>query len=100
MINPVGRYLVHSYIYYHLDNSVIADSEYDKMAKYILEHYDELDHPHKHLISKDALEAGTMLLREDEYPAIVRDTAKMVKKGLIGTEEKKQMFSSLDEFFG
>ena len=82
MINPVGRYLVHSYIYYHLDNSVIADSEYDKMAKYILEHYDELDHPHKHLISKDALEAGTMLLREDEYPAIVRDTAKMVKKGL------------------
>jgi len=100
MINPVGRYLVHSYIYYHLDNSVIADSEYDQMAKYILEHYDELDHPHKHLISKDALEAGTMLLREDEYPAIVRDTAKMVKKGLIGTEEKKQMFSSLDEFFG
>ena len=66
MINPVGRYLVHSYIYYHLDNSVIADSEYDQMAKYILEHYDELDHPHKHLISKDALEAGTMLLREDE----------------------------------
>ena len=94
MINPVGRYLVHSYIYYHLDNSVIADSEYDKMAKYILEHYDELDHPHKHLISKDALEAGTMLLREDEYPTIVKDTAKMVKKGLIGKET-----SSLDEFF-
>ena len=83
MNNPIGKYLVHSYIYYHLDNSVITDSEYDEMAKYILEHWDDLEHPHKHLISKDALQAGTMLLRDDEYPTIVKDTAKMMKNEKI-----------------
>ena len=86
MNNPIGKYLVHSYIYYHLDNSVIADSEYDEMAKYILEHYDELEHPHKHLISKDALVAGTFLLPEDEYPTIVKDTARLVKNGKINID--------------
>ena len=76
------------------------------MAKYILEHWNELEHPHKKLIDKDSLNAGTMLLREDEYPTIVKDTARMVKNGLIETEdsatlpeEKKQLFSNLDEFF-
>ena len=107
MINPIGRYLVHSYIYYHLDGSIISDGKYDEMAKYILEHWNELEHPHKKLIDKSSLEAGTMLLREDEYPTIVKDTARMVKNGLIETEdsvtlpeEKKQLFSNLDEFFG
>jgi len=94
MINPIGRYLVHSYIYYQLDNSVISDGDYDSMAKYILEHWDDLEHPHKHLISKEALSAGTMLLRDDEYPTIVKDTARMVKKGLIGKET-----NTLDTFF-
>jgi len=83
MNNPIGRYLVHSYIYYQLDNSVISDGKYDKMAKYILEHWDDLEHPHKHLISKDALQAGTFLLSEDDYPTIVKDTAKMMKNGKI-----------------
>jgi len=83
MNNPIGKYLVHSYIYYQLDNSVISDGDYDKMANYILEHYDELEHPHKHLISKDALMAGTFLLSEDDYPTIVKDTAKMMKNGKI-----------------
>lgn len=95
MINPIGRYLVHSYIYYQLDNSVISDGEYDKMAKYILEHWDDLEHPHKHLISKDALQAGTFLLPEDEYPTIVKDTARMVKNNKIKTSET----TSLDTFF-
>lgn len=83
MNNPIGKYLVHSYIYYQLDNSVISDGDYDKMANYILEHYDELEHPHKHLISKDALKAGTFLLAEKDYPTIVKYTARMVKNGKI-----------------
>ena len=32
MINPIGRYLVNSYMYYHLDDSKSSDAEYDKMA--------------------------------------------------------------------
>jgi len=91
MNNPIGKYLVHSYIYYQLDNSVISDGEYDKLAKYILEHWDDLEHPHKHLISKDALQAGTMLLKDDEYPTIVKDTARMVKNNKIKIDNKQQI---------
>jgi len=91
MNNPIGKYLVHSYIYYQLDNSVISDGEYDKLAKYILEHWDDLEHPHKHLISKDALQAGTMLLKDDEYPTIVKDTARMVKNNKIKIDNEQQI---------
>jgi len=91
MNNPIGKYLVHSYIYYQLDNSVISDGEYDKLAKYILEHWDDLEHPHKHLISKDALQAGTMLLKDDEYPTIVKDTARMIKNNKIKIDNEQQI---------
>ena len=104
MINPIGRYLVHSYIYYHLDDSKISDGDYDKLAQYILENWDTLEHPHKHLLNKETLAAGTCLIQR--YPTIVKDTAMMVKNGLIEiedsatlSEEKKQLFSNLDTFF-
>ena len=97
MNNPIGKYLVHSYLYYHLHTSRISDGEYDDLAKYILEHWDDLEHPHKHLLSKDMLEAGTCLIKE--YPQIVKDTAMMVKSGDLTDEKPKEMFSSLDTFF-
>ena len=91
MNNPIGKYLVHSYIYYQLDNSIISDGEYDKMAKHILENWDDLEHPHKHLISKDALQAGTFLLPEDEYPTIIKDIAIMMKKNKIKIDNEQQL---------
>lgn len=83
MNHLISQYLVHSYLYYQLDNSTVSDGEYDNLAKQILENWDNIEHPHKHLISKDALHAGTFLLSEDEYPTIVKDTAKMMKNKKI-----------------
>ena len=56
-------YLVHSYLYYRLDDSVITDEEFDTLCKELLKRIsngnDEIPNEFKELISKDALDAGT-----------------------------------------
>ena len=58
-----------AYAYYELDKSLISDTEFDLLAKQILEDWDNIIHMHKYLLTKDMLEAGTYL---GEYPNLVR----------------------------
>ena len=69
MQHPISRYMMASYAYYVEDDPIISDAMFDQCAKSILEHWDTLDHPHKHLLSKEMLEAGTYL---GKYPEIVK----------------------------
>ena len=48
-----------SYAYYKLDKNLITDHEFDQLGKDILANYDNIEHMHKHLVSKDDLTAGT-----------------------------------------
>jgi len=64
----VPWYLIGSYAYYVEDNPIFSDAFYDGMAKTILERWDEIEHYHKELLGKDALEAGSYL---GEYPSII-----------------------------
>lgn len=57
--NPVEQYLIHSYIYYVLDDSIISDHLYDALCHWMYHHYEELVSEHLHLVDKDALKAGT-----------------------------------------
>lgn len=69
-------YLASSYSYYLRYTSLLSDEVYDKMCLYLLENYDKLEHPHKHLVTKEMLQAGTGYnLKEEDYPLIVRITA-------------------------
>lgn len=52
-------YLEHSYRYYNLDEPIISDYEFDTLCKRLLDRWDELKHPFKHLTDESALEAGT-----------------------------------------
>jgi len=61
----VPWYLMASYAYYVQDNPLLSDSQFDRLARKMLEHWDKIDHMHKHLISVDDLKAGTYL---GEYP--------------------------------
>lgn len=66
------KYLMASYVYYILDQNVMPDMEYDELARYLLEHYDEFEHQHKHLVTKEDLSAGTLFaLKEEDYPRMV-----------------------------
>ena len=69
MKNPVAKYLMCSYAYYVLDKNLITDQEFDELGKHILDNCDAIDHPHKYLLTKDMLVAGTYL---GEYPNIVK----------------------------
>jgi hypothetical protein len=68
----VNYYLLASYCYYLLDESPLTDDAFDYLCKRLLDVFDQVEHQHKHLITKADLEAGTCLLREDQFPLIVR----------------------------
>ena len=63
--NKISMYLMAAYAYYHEDNPIMSDWDFDNLSKYLLENIDDMTHVHKHLITKDDLRAGTYL---GEYP--------------------------------
>jgi len=68
MKNPIAKYLMCAYAYYELNTNLITDTEFDQLAKNILANYDNIDHMHKHLVTKKDLDAGTYL---GKYPNMV-----------------------------
>lgn len=55
----IAWYLMSSYGYYQKDESLLSDPVYDKMCKYILDNWENLNHKLKYLVPKESLHAGT-----------------------------------------
>ena len=73
----VPYYLMASYAYYKLDDTFMSDEAFDTICTNLLKHWDEVEHRHKHLIQKDALQAGTgYALPFDTFPKIIKESAK------------------------
>ena len=80
MKNPVHKYLMCSYAYYNLCESLIPDEDFDNLAKKILAEYDQWkDHPH--CPSPDDLRAGTYL---GSYPTIVEQATLLFVREISG----------------
>ena len=79
----VPWYLMASYAYYKEDNPIFSDSFFDEMGKTMLAVWDDIEHFHKHLITKDDLKAGSYL---GEYPPRVKGGLESVRETLL---EKK-----------
>jgi hypothetical protein len=75
-----------SYAYYQLDESFMTDHEFDMLAKWLLENYDNIEHSHKKLVSKDDLRAGTYL---GEYPDIVVQASMIYRDRILGNKNTK-----------
>ena len=69
----VPYYLMFSYLYYEKNVSLIEDTEFDKLCQTLLEKYDNVEHMHKHLVSKEALTAGTGY--DIVYTNMIKDSA-------------------------
>lgn len=65
----VPWYLMAAYAYYVEDNPILEDHTFDRLAKKMLDHWDEIEHMHKFHITKDSLAAGTFL---GDYPTRIR----------------------------
>jgi len=73
----VSHYLMASYLYYILNSDTpLSDSQFDQLARKLLKEWKTIDHPHKKLLSKSSLRAGTLFdLSKKEYPQIVKNCA-------------------------
>jgi hypothetical protein len=81
----VGWWLMASYLYYVHHESLLSDACYDDMARVIKASWDKLTHPHKHLITRHDLEAGTLYaLKPEDYPLMTRAAAKACVKASWG----------------
>lgn len=68
----VSHYLMASYCYYQQDCSPMSDEAFDYLCVRIERSYTRIEHPHKGLVDREALTAGTCLLAEKKYPSRVR----------------------------
>lgn len=75
----VNLYLMSSYLYYILSQSgLLTDDEYDLCCKLLDEHWDSIEHQHKHIIDRASLSATTgFTLKESDYPLIVKHAARL-----------------------
>jgi NAD-dependent DNA ligase len=79
----VPYYIMAAYAYYKEDDPIISDSTFDKLASFILENYDNINHPHKVYLDQSTLEAGTYL---GEYPRLAIDALKDLRKTISKKE--------------
>lgn len=75
----VPWYLMAAYAYYEQDDPILSDRTFDLLAKKILEHWDEIEHRHKDVLTKDMLEAGTFI---GDYPSMIKGATESVRKDL------------------
>jgi NAD-dependent DNA ligase len=74
----IPYYLMFSYLYYEKNISLIDDGEFDKMCRTLLEKYDDLEHMHKHLVTKGDLTAGTGY--GIKYTEIIKNSAMTLER--------------------
>jgi len=90
-ITPINRkfieYLMSSCLYYEEDAHVLSDYQYDVLCKELLEGWDDVDHYHKHLITKEDLQAGTGYAIK--YPLIVVGAARLWHRQCVKSRETK-----------
>lgn len=69
--------LMASYAYYVLDKPLISDGVFDNACRELLEHWDQAEHRHKHLIDQDSLRSGSLFqLSDEDYPLITKYAAR------------------------
>jgi len=75
-------FLISSYCYYRLDDPIMRDKDFDYLTLRLKAAWSEVEHPHKHLVVEDNLNAATGF--DIAYPTIVKHVA----MGIIKSDEK------------
>ena len=89
----VAYFLIASYLYYVHDVSIISDALYDEICETLYAHWDDVEHPHKKLIDREALKAGTgYYIAHDQYPGMTRAAACALVNNEWGTHLKPGNF--------
>ena len=84
----VPWYLIASYAYYVEDKPILSDQQFDRLAKRLLEHWDEVEHRHKDYLNLDMISAGTYM---GDYPPQTQGAVAELRKTLQETKPRKQL---------
>lgn len=72
----IAHYLIHSFLYYECDASIIADHTFTLLCKGIVSHWDTIEHPHKWMVHVGTLREGCYSgFYLKKYPTIVMSSA-------------------------
>lgn len=76
----VPWWLMASFLYYHVDvPPILSDGMFDELSVFLAERWDSISHPHKDIISRADLAAGSgYAISKDRYPAIVVNAARRI----------------------
>lgn len=77
----VPWYLMASYAYYEQDDPIFSDAVFDRLARRMIERWDEIEHRHKDHITLDMLSAGTYI---GEYPKQVEGALDQIRGACRG----------------
>lgn len=89
----VSHFLLASYCYYQMDKSPMTDPAYDLLCRRLLQEYDKIEHPHKHLITTDMLISGTAYnIGEHDYPLIVSTGAEKYFANCISGRLREELY--------
>ena len=75
-------YLFCSYLYYKEDLSPMPDEHFDALCSSLAKCFDQVNHRHKDLVTKQDLEAGTGYAIQ--YPTIVMGAARAWYRDMMG----------------
>jgi len=77
----VPWFLMAAYAYYEEDDNIVSDNAYDALSKFIIFHWDQISHRHKHLIDVESLK-NTSSIFDMTYPSMVKGAVKELQKWL------------------
>jgi len=66
----VSWFMIGSYAYYCLDVNVMSDYDFDYLVQRLKVEWEDIDHPHKSLITSTNLESGSGY--DIDFPSIVK----------------------------
>lgn len=89
----VAYYLMASFLYYQHDISLFPDTDYDRLCERLRKKWNKIEHPHKRIVDRDALTAGTgYYIRIEEYPLVTQSAAFTLARmcGLLDNTKEKR----------
>jgi hypothetical protein len=86
-------WLVHCFLYYVACQPVLRDREFDKLTKKLKEHWDQVDHPHKSIITMEDLNAGSGFAIK--YPISVEGAAWQLLREIAKKRETVGTFTAI-----
>lgn len=78
----VPHYLIHSWLYYEADSPIVSDALFDELCKALDREWDRITHPHRDVIDRSCLNAGTGFYLQ--YPARVPGAATALQRMFHG----------------